>query len=71
MADDTLIRFPFSRMQGPNRDRPVNVLGESKLSKEVGPAGSGKTGHWCSECKGVWFGLGAEVECPTCGNRHG
>jgi hypothetical protein len=24
-------------------------------------------GHWCSRCRGIWYGYLLEVACPVCG----
>lgn len=66
-----IIPFPFSRLRGQNHNKPAKILGYTQMAKALSPDGSGCFGHWCSHCKGVWFGYGAEVECPICGNRHG
>lgn len=70
-SDDNLLRFPQSRVRGPGARRPVKVIGMTKLAESINPSGNGAMGHWCSRCKGVWFGCGGETECPACGNRHG
>jgi uncharacterized Zn finger protein (UPF0148 family) len=51
--------------------RPAVELGRSPLSLQLLAPGSSLTGHWCSRCHGIWYGLKLEVECPICGNRHG
>jgi uncharacterized Zn finger protein (UPF0148 family) len=41
------------------------------MARHLNMRESAMTGHWCSRCRGVWFGYALEVECPRCGNRHG
>ncbi len=65
------IPFPQSRVPGKNKTKPVNELGISQLGLTLDPQGHSLKGHWCSRCQGVWYGLGQEVACPRCGNRHG
>ena len=65
----SVIGFPQSRTaprQGAGRD-----LGLSKMAREHGGVQPGLKGHWCSRCKGIWYGYVGEVECPACGNRRG
>ncbi|MEM7652898.1 MAG: hypothetical protein AAF220_06945 [Pseudomonadota bacterium] len=69
--ETTVIRFPQSRVPGANAKTPVKELGRTERSKALDPTGRASRGHWCSRCKGVWYGHGLEVECPVCGNRHG
>ncbi|MAW81414.1 MAG: hypothetical protein CMI63_14345 [Parvularcula sp.] len=70
-SKNRVVQFPFSKVSGPNRNRPIKDLGYSKLALSLNPTGERCVGHWCSQCEGVWFGIGPEVECPVCGNRHG
>jgi hypothetical protein len=71
-ADGTaVIRFPQSRVRPPGSPEPFKDLGMSKLSLELGSLKEQNTGHWCSHCKGIWFGYLLEAECPVCGNRNG
>ena len=46
-------------------------LGQSNLAKHIGAPGRQGTGHWCSHCRGIWFGYPLEVTCPRCGSRQG
>lgn len=46
-------------------------LGRSRLAQAMDAPRGNLTGKWCSNCKGIWFGLPGECECPKCGNRHG
>lgn len=66
-----VLRFPQSQVAGLNKARPVNELGTTPLARQINPDGRGAAGHWCSRCRGVWFGRLGEVQCPACGNRHG
>ena len=67
----SVIKFPQSK---PN-PKPVNQkrvnLGISKLAQQLGYVESNLKGHWCSSCKGIWYGYLGECECPVCGNRQG
>ncbi len=67
-----LIPFPQSRTR-PVRIKPDGFrdLGVSRLAREVGMVQPNLKGHWCSRCRGIWFGFVGEVECPVCGNRNG
>jgi len=72
MSDDPkVIPFPQSRVPGRNKTKPVKELGTTALGLALDPSGRSLKGHWCSRCQGVWYGLGQEVTCPACGNRHG
>lgn len=64
-----ILRFPQSRVSGANKTRDIKRLGRTALTEKLGVASS--HGHWCSVCKGIWFGRAGEVECPVCSNRHG
>ena len=46
-------------------------LGTTKLARQLGLTDEQTNGHWCSRCRGIWFGYTLEAECPICGNRHG
>ena len=60
--------FPFSK----SRPRTVGKdLGLSAMAQKHVGAQPGLKGHWCSNCKGIWYGYVGEVECPVCGNRQG
>ena len=69
--DGGIVRFPHSRVRPTRSGEPANNLGPSLLVRKFGPPGRQETGHWCSKCKGIWFGYPLEVACPVCGNRHG
>lgn len=66
-----VIRFPQSRVPGRSRNQPIKELGATELARAIDPEGKQLKGHWCSRCQGIWYGLGQEVACPACGNRHG
>jgi hypothetical protein len=77
MADDeadepgAVVRFPFSRTPPKATPGGFTDLGTGAMARRLGMRRAGMTGHWCSRCRGVWFGYALEVECPRCGNRHG
>ena len=52
------------------RPRP-RELGVSRLCVAIAADPDLMSGHWCSYCRGIWYGFKLEVGCPTCGNRHG
>lgn len=64
-----LVRFPFSRSGLSKTHTPPRNLGLTKLSQQVNPQGKGAKGHWCKNCKGIWFSYFFEAECPVCGRR--
>jgi len=66
-----LIHFPVSRTRPKGSQSKFKELGFSKLSQKLGMIQPNLKGHWCSLCKGIWYGFVGEVECPACGNRHG
>jgi hypothetical protein len=66
-----IVRFPQSRVSPAGSSEPFRELGVSTLSKSLGLPERQATGHWCSRCRGIWFGYLLEVACPACGNRHG
>ncbi len=66
----SVLRFPQSRVRVPGSSEPAKELGSSALVKRLGVAEQA-TGHWCSHCRGIWYGYLLEVACPVCGNRHG
>lgn len=78
MSDDkpehqgaAVIRFPQSRVLPSSQAEPTRYLGLGAMAKAIGAPGHQATGHWCSRCKGIWYGYLLEVACPVCGNRHG
>jgi len=64
-------RFPQSRVSPPGAARAARILGAGKMAELLGAPARQTTGHWCSRCRGIWFGYLLEVACPACGNRHG
>jgi len=66
----TVIPFPHSRIKPKTSQQATRDLGLSKLAQKLSASASLK-GHWCSRCKGIWYGYGGECECPVCGNRNG
>jgi len=66
----SVIPFPHSRTKPKTSQQTPRDLGLSKLAQELNASASLK-GHWCSRCKGIWYGYGGECECPVCGNRNG
>lgn len=74
--DDTrsgaeVLVFPYSKVKPSGREAGFTNLGMGKMAMEFGVAKEQQSGHWCSRCKGIWFGYLLEVECPCCGNRQG
>lgn len=67
----TVVRFPQSRVRPPGSEAPFRQLGPSLMARRLGAPERQATGHWCSRCRGIWFGYPLEVACPVCGNRHG
>ncbi len=68
--DGEVIRFPQSRV-GVGGKKPFKQLGTSLFSARFGSPERQATGHWCSRCRGIWWGYLLEVTYPVCGNRHG
>jgi len=66
-----ILCFPQSRVPGKSKNRQIKDLGLSPLAKQLAASGTAPHGHWCSRCKGIWYGRGGEVQCPVCANRHG
>ena len=66
-----VIRFPQSRVSLGGARAPFKQLGTSLFSARFGSPEHQATGHWCSRCRGIWYGYLLEVTCPVCGNRHG
>ena len=67
--EDKPISFPQSRTKP--KTSTYRELGISKFAQQVGKVQPNLKGHWCSRCKGIWYGLVGEAECPQCGNRNG
>ncbi len=66
-----VVSFPQSRTPPKRTKGGYKKLGLSKLTQKGGESQPGLKGHWCSRCKGIWFGFVGECECPQCGNRNG
>lgn len=66
-----VVPFPQSRVRPPGGIEPYTDLGMSRMASALGAPKEQTTGHWCSRCKGIWFGYLLEVECPNCGSRNG
>lgn len=66
-----IVGFPQSRVRPAGGARPFKQLGASQFATRFGPLERQATGHWCSRCRGIWYGYPLEVTCPACGNRHG
>lgn len=66
-----LLRFPQSRTAPPGAGKPPLILGRGAMADAIGAPDRQTTGHWCSRCRGIWFGYLLEVTCPVCGGRHG
>ncbi|GEM_PF-897471 len=66
-----VVRFPQSRVPPPRTTDGCRDLGPSPLARIIGIPREQQTGHYCSSCKGIWYGYPLEVECPICGNRKG
>jgi hypothetical protein len=66
-----ILRFPQSRTRPPGGGATPRFLGVGRLAEILGVPREQTTGHWCSRCRGIWFGYLLEVDCPACGNRHG
>ena len=64
-----VIPFPFSRSGLYKNKGETRNLGLTKMSAGVKRSGRGAKGHWCSDCKGIWYTYFFEVECPVCGKR--
>ena len=65
----SIVRFPQSRVAP--RGGSFQDLGLSDLAKWLGGPERQGTGHWCSRCRGIWYGYLLKVTCPKCGGRHG
>ena len=66
-----VVGFPQSRTRAKTTIDGVRELGISKLAQQLGCVQPNLKGHWCSRCKGIWYGYVGECECPLCGNRNG
>lgn len=66
-----VVRFPQSRVDPRGREGSFKQLGIGAFAARFGYPERQATGHWCSRCRGIWYGYLLEVTCPVCGNRHG
>jgi len=66
-----IIYFPQTRVSPRHTVDGYKELGMGKMAKAFGAVKEQQSGHWCSKCKGIWFGYLLEVECPKCKNRQG
>ena len=67
----SVVKFPQSKTQPKTSKPETRYLGTSKLAQQLGYVQAHLKGHWCSQCKGIWYGCSGECECPVCGNRQG
>jgi len=68
---NNVVNFPQSRTKPKGAQANFKYLGLSKFAQKYEKDKPGLKGHWCSRCKGVWYGFVGECECPQCGNRNG
>ncbi|RJT28888.1 hypothetical protein D3227_33320 [Mesorhizobium waimense] len=66
-----VLRFPQSRVSPVGAKKPAKILGLGPMATVLGAPEEQTIGHWCSRCRGIWYGYLLEVACPVCGNRHG
>jgi hypothetical protein len=71
VAGADVLSFPHTRVLPARRAGGFANLGPSQLAKQLGAPDRQGTGHWCSNCQGIWFGYLLEVACPVCGGRQG
>jgi len=67
----SVVRFPQSRVRPPAEPGGFADLGISQLATQIGLTKRDAYGHWCSRCRGIWFGYLLEAECPVCHSRAG
>jgi hypothetical protein len=70
-TDADITALPQWRQPRSAGHTPFKRLGVSPFSARFGAPDRQATGHWCSVCRGIWFGYPLEVSCPVCGNRRG
>ena len=68
-AGKKVVPFPFSRSGLGRAKSPARNLGLTEMSAIIDPSGRGARGHWCANCKGIWYSSLPECECPVCGRR--
>ena len=66
-----LLQSPVFDDDGNAVETAYRDLGITPLAKQLGLKPEQTNGHWCSRCRGIWFGYTLETQCPVCGNRHG
>jgi hypothetical protein len=62
-------RPPGSRASPPSSE--ASTLSQSVRQLRLGAQVEQTTSHWCSRCRGIWYGYLLGVACQVCGNRHG
>lgn len=67
----TPARVSHSRCAPPTTPGGFKDLGITPLARQLGLTVEQTNGHWCSRCRGIWFGYTLETQCPVCGNRNG
>jgi hypothetical protein len=67
----SLVPFPQSRVPPRRTEGGFTDLGLSDMARSLGAPDRQGTGHWCSYCRGIWYGYLLEVTCPRCGRRQG
>ena len=63
------IRFPVSHTTPPRTAGGFKDLGSSALALSLKARPGSLNGHWCRHCRGIWWGLPLEAQCPVCGRR--
>ena len=69
--DTAPANFPCARTTPAHTPGGVREIGVGALARQLGVSEAYLSGHCCSRCQGIWYGLPLEVECPVCGNRNG
>lgn len=70
-SGDEATPFPYSRAAPSATQGGFRDLGFTPLALQLGLTTEQTNGHWCSRCRGIWFGYILEVECPVCRYRNG
>ncbi len=68
-GSEKVVPFPFSRSGLSRTKNPARNLGLTALSAKADRSGRGARGHWCANCRGIWYSYFLECECPVCGRR--
>ncbi|HXQ40997.1 MAG TPA: hypothetical protein VN821_07010 [Candidatus Udaeobacter sp.] len=71
VQDPKVRQFPQSRARPPGSAATFKALGVGNLARQLDMPLGQTNGHWCSRCRGIWYGTFLEVCCPVCGNRQG